>query len=278
MPSARHALKVVAHEAKRVVQTPKAFSNWPSLLSGLVREKLGSGPDTLTFEMRHGQRITIPNRPGARVPVYEVFAEDAYRLRWFLGDLVERPLHALDIGGHVGTFSSWLANVHPTVVIDCYEPSPANVPYLRDNLRQNGLLDRVTVHEAALASTAGTALLDFQGAGSGLNGLVRGEDGVATGTATEVVTETFDDFIASATTPVELVKMDCEGGEYDIVYGSSKDSWSTVQRLVLEYHEVEGQRWTELRDWFAAAGLQVIRDEPEHPELGTAWLSRTPNP
>jgi hypothetical protein len=48
-----------------------------------------------------------------------------------------------------------------------------------------------------------------------------------------------------------------------------------VQRLVLEYHEVEGERWSELRDWFAAAGLNVIRSEPVHPELGTAWLSRT---
>ena len=275
MPSLRHTMEVVAHEAKRVAQTPRAFSNWPTLLSGLVREKLGSGPDTLTFEMRHGQRITIPNRPGARVPVYEVFAEDAYRLRWFIGDLVDRPLHVLDIGAHVGTFTSWLCNVHPTAVVDCYEPSPANVPFLRDNLAQNGLLERVTVHEAALASQEGTALLDFQGAGSGLNGLVR-DGGGGSGTLTEVRTVTLDGVVAQAATPIEFVKMDCEGGEYDLVYGSSKDSWATVQRLVLEYHEVAGETWAELRDWFAAAGLRVIRDEPEHAELGTAWLSRTP--
>ncbi len=272
----QEAMFVAKHEVTRVVQTPRAFSNWPTLLAGLVRERVGKGPERLTFVTRHGQRITIPNLPGARVPVYEVFAEDAYRLRWFLGSLADRPLHVLDIGAHVGTFASWLCHVHPQAVLDCYEPSPANVAFLRENIEQNALTDRVTIHDAALAAEAGHLLLDVQGAGSGLNSLVRGDGPSPTGTTVEVATVAFDDVVAVATTPIEMVKMDCEGGEYDIVLGSKPDSWATVQRLVLEYHEVPGHSWAELRKWFADAGLEVIRDEPVQEELGTAWLSRGP--
>ena len=69
--------------------------------------------------------------------------------------------------------------------------------------------------------------------------------------------------------------MDCEGGEYDLVYKSSPASWATVQRLVLEYHDVPGESWEEFRAWFAGVGLHVLRDE-RGPIAGTAWLSRTP--
>jgi len=68
--------------------------------------------------------------------------------------------------------------------------------------------------------------------------------------------------------------MDTEGGEYELVYNSSPRSWDPVQRLVLEYHDIPGQSWLRLRDWFAAVGLRVIRQEPVTENLGTAWLSR----
>src|SRR5690606_13885420 len=103
----------------------------------------------------------------------------------------------------------------------------------------------------------GWATFDQQGAASGHNHLARGD---ATGTASRVETVAFDDAVRAADGPIDLVKMDCEGGEYDLVYRSSPASWQSVQRLVLEYHRVEGESWEELRAWFAAAGLHVIRN------------------
>src|SRR5882757_5769220 len=94
---------VIALDAKRVAQTPKAFVNWPTVLKDLAAEKLGRGPAELHFQTRGGLKINTPNRPGARVPIYEIFAEDCYRLDWFLGGLGGRPLNVVDIGGHVGT-------------------------------------------------------------------------------------------------------------------------------------------------------------------------------
>jgi FkbM family methyltransferase len=258
----------------RVLQTPKAFSNWPVVLLDMAREKVGQGPPTLTFNARSGLRMQCPNVPGARVPLYEIFAEDCYHFSWFLGSLNRQPLQVLDIGGQVGTFSCRLAQLQPQAKITTYEPSPTTAEYLRGNVARNGFAGRVNVVEAALAATEGTAEFDDNGAGSGENSLVSSARGTV-GTVT-VQTTTFDKAVAAAGAPIDFVKMDCEGGEYDLVYASSPSNWESVQRLVIEYHDVAGQSWDELRGWLEKVGLTVQREEPIGNGLGVAWMSRTP--
>jgi uncharacterized lipoprotein len=58
------------------------------------------------------------------------------------------------------------------------------------------------------------------------------------------------------------------------VYGSSPQSWASVERIVMEHHPVDGESWAQLRSWFAEAGLHVRRDTTDETGLGTAWLSR----
>jgi FkbM family methyltransferase len=257
----------------RITQTPKTFSNWLSLLGAIAGSKIGRGPETLQFRTRSGVRIDCPNRRGARVPVYEIFAEDVYQLRPFLGPLLDRPIQVIDIGAHIGTFACRLTQLHPQASLMCFEPSPTTAQFLRRNVALNGIGDRVTVFERALARVGGHADFDDNGAGSGLNGLVSANH--HTGTVTEVQTISFDDAVAAAPAPVDVVKIDCEGGEYDLVLGSSAASWASVQRVVIEYHPVPGQTWTELRAFFETVGLSVQAAD-EAAGYGCVWLSRDP--
>jgi FkbM family methyltransferase len=243
------------------------------MLADMARETVGRGPETLSFATRSGMRIDCPNRPGARVPVYEIFAEDCYRLQWFLGPMLDRPITVIDIGGHVGTFSCRLAQLHPKATISTFEPSPTTAKFLRQNVEQNGYADRVTVNEMALSSTSGTAVFDDNGAGSGLNGLVSA--GHSTGVATQVQSISFDDAVAAAAAPVDLVKIDCEGGEYDLVLGSSPATWASVQRVVIETHPVAGHSWDELHGFFETVGLRV-QDMEQAQGYRCVWLSREP--
>lgn len=259
--------RVNSHQLRRVPQTLRAFSNGPAVLTAMLRGP-GRGPDELTFVTRDGLRISTPNQPGARVPVYEVFAEDVYDLPWFLGPLASTPLHAVDVGAHVGCFAVSLAHLAPRASITCFEPSTSTAAYLRRNVQQNGLVGRVTVSELAVSDRAGVAQFADNGAGSALNGLTRSG-------GTEVATTTFDQVVAEAGEPVALVKIDCEGGEYDLVLGSSPASWDAVQRVVLEYHPHAERGWPDLRDWFAERGLAVVRHTPLTADQGTAWLSRS---
>jgi FkbM family methyltransferase len=277
LPDIEHA----RYELRRVVQTRRTFSNWPTLLRGMTGERFGRGTGELEFVTRTGIRLSCPNVPGARLPIYEQFADDSYRLRDFLAPLQGRPIQVLDVGAHIGSFSINLTALHPQSRIECYEPSPQSFEYLRRNIDQNGLGARLVAHEAALAATEGTALFDDNDGASVHNGLmqsdqrlVAGQDAIAQRHALEVRTGTFDGAVAAAPAPFDVVKMDCEGGEYSLVYASSKRNWESVSRVVMEYHPVEGETWDELRGWLESTGLKVYKHESLAPGLGTAWLAR----
>jgi FkbM family methyltransferase len=265
------------YQLRRIGQTPRTFVNWPEifadLFAGIARRPFGGGPADLTFRTRSGVTITCPNRPGARVPVYEIFAEDCYQLRPFLGSLLARPIQVIDIGGHVGTFSCRITHLHPQASVMAFEPSPTTAAYLRRNVAQNRVADRVDVHERALAAVSGSAVFSDNGAGSGLNGLRSADHDTGVDTAVETIS--FDDVVAAAPAPVDVVKIDCEGGEYDLVLGSSPASWSSVQRVVIEYHPVAGHSWDELARFFAAVGL-VVQQIGTLGGYGAVWLSREP--
>jgi FkbM family methyltransferase len=259
-----------------VLQTPQTFKNWAPILADMALEKVGKGPEVLVFKTRSGLTIECPNRPGARVPIYEIFAEDCYHFEWFLGPLARRPIQVINVGGQIGTFDCRLAQLHPQARISSYEPSPFSAGILRKNLERNGFSDRVTVIEEALAAEIGTAEFDDNEGGSGQNSLVQGARGsVAT---TTVKTTTFDAAVAAAPAPFDVVKIDCEGGEYDLVLASSPASWSSVQRVVIEFHPVDGHSWAELRAFFDGVGLSIAREEPLGPGYGVVVLSRDPLP
>ena len=274
-------LEDLRYEARRVGQTRTAFANWRPLLRDMAAERVGRGGAELRFETRTGPVLSAPNVPGARLPVYEQFADDCYRLGELLAPYTGRGLQVLDVGAHIGAFAAHVAARHPQARVECYEPSPQSARYLRRNVEQNGFADRITVHEAALADSEGTAQLDDNDGGSVHNGLIRAEHRMVEGRdaldqrhAIEVPTTTFDAAVKSAPAPPQLVKMDCEGGEYPLVYASSPASWASVEQVVMEYHPVADESWHALRDWLAGVGLHVVREKSERPGLGTAWLER----
>jgi hypothetical protein len=49
-----------------------------------------------------------------------------------------------------------------------------------------------------------------------------------------------------------------------------------VRRVVLEYHDMPGHDWDELKTFFGDVGLQEVHREPTLERLGLAWVSRDP--
>lgn len=255
---------------RRVRQTLADFDNGPSLLARLAWQRVSGRGADLEFRVDDRLVVVCPNVPGARVPVYEVFAEDAYRLSWFTGDLGP-DVSAIDIGGHIGCFSMAFARLHPKARVQTFEASPATAVYTRRNIESNGFADRVTVNNLAISSHHGVLEFADNAGGSGLNGLTAPAEGH---TVIEVECVTFAEAMERAGGSAEVVKIDTEGAEYDIVLASSPSDWEPVQRVVLEYHDVPGHSSAELVGFFDAAGLGVVRSEPVTDRLGTLWLSR----
>jgi FkbM family methyltransferase len=257
-----------SNDVKRAVQTLTRFDNGFSILGDIVWRR----PEELTY-VRGGLEVVCPNRDGARFAVYELFADDTYELAWFTRRLRKDPV-VLDLGGHIGSFSLAISQLFPESRIDAYEPTSFTAGYLRRNVEHNGLSDRLRVFESAVSAQTGVLVMAVCDDGSAHNGVMLvGAPGT---TSVEVPTTALADAFAAAPGPVDLVKFDIEGAEYDAILQSSPDLWTSVSRVVMEYHDMPGRRWDDLETFFAGVGLELARRDPSSDRLGMAWLSRGP--
>lgn len=266
-------IRSVGHAAKRTRQTVTSFDNGPRILVDLLTKRVLGRPSDITLKLK-GYDVLAPNIPGARFPVYEALVEDAYRIAWMTKGLSDSPV-AVDMGGHIGSFALAFAKAHPTGKVVCFEATPGTYAYLQKNIAGNRLSSRVVAHNIAVSDHEGELVMASHGDGSGHNGVLHlGEVGLKTISVPCVPALSA---FAMADGPVEVVKMDIEGAEYDMILNSDPSDWDSVQRVVMEYHDLPGRTWSELAEWFAAIGLnEVAREADPHKNLGLAWLSRTP--
>lgn len=271
-------VRSASHLAKRVRQTPQLFSNYPEVLLNLGAHRTPWRREEMTFRMRNGYVVTCPNVNGARFPLYEIFADDAYRMDELVAG-VDPDAAVLDVGGQIGSFSLALARALPQGRVHVYEASPVSAGYIRRNVGANGLTDRIAVHEAAMAGEAGTFTFVDSGTASGHNGLTMPEEMKdARSREVTVPAQSFDGAVAAARSEgrsVQVVKVDVEGAEYDIVLRSSPESWADVRKVVMEYHPVDGHGLDELLSFFTGVGLLPgHHDRGTRAGLGVIWLSR----
>jgi hypothetical protein len=85
----------------------------------------------------------------------------------------------------------------------------------------------------------------------------------------------FESIVAATGGRADVVKLDCEGGEYPAVLEASATAWATVQRLFIEYHPIAGHHFWELHDRLTELGLQLIWQRPSsRPGMGMAFFAR----
>ncbi len=138
----------------------------------------------------------------------------------------------IDVGAHIGTFSLLTATTLPQARIFAFEPAGSTFTVLRENIYLHGLGDRVSAFNLAVGPTSGarlSVLFDDYNAG-------RTRVSVSGGT-TEVLSISLDDiFIKNDISECDLLKIDCEGSEWDILSHASKDTLSKIRRICLEIH------------------------------------------
>lgn len=138
----------------------------------------------------------------------------------------ENPV-ILDCGANVGISVLNYKRQFPGALITAFEPDPNIFKVLRSNLAKNGASD-VKVVEAAVWTHNGEISFFCEGADG--SRIVSGENRL--GKETVVRTVDFTDFI---TGPVDLIKMDIEGAEFDVIPHIA-DKLRMVSNIVIECH------------------------------------------
>jgi FkbM family methyltransferase len=170
--------------------------------------------------------------------VEEVLADDCYRL----SDTQLRPGEVIvDIGANVGTFAMAAAAVFPEAPIVCVEPSPIAYASLQANVERNNLR-RIATVRAACGRESGVAMLYSRAlhlrSASAFSTLYTSDNfGSVFLPVAEVPVIRLDElFRAHRIEACGLLKLDCEGAEYDILLNASEPLLSKIRQIAVEYH------------------------------------------
>lgn len=139
-------------------------------------------------------------------------------------EALERP-RVVDLGAHIGLFGVAVLERFPAARIVAYEPDPINHEALRCCIHANGRQDRWRAIQACAAARDGSVRF-AAGRSSGSQVVATAAEGAIEVPALDV----FGDLERA-----DLLKMDMEGGEWELLDDSRFDDIAPAA-MVLEYH------------------------------------------
>jgi FkbM family methyltransferase len=220
--------------------------------------------------------VSGPDEPLINL-IKEVFVDDCYRL----AELQLRPGEVIvDIGANVGTFALAAARTFPQASIICVEPEASAHARLEHNVRHNGLSQIRMVH-AACGGASGEQVLYAR----------QLQMNAPAALSTLYTTDNYGSrFAPIATVPVVsldrlfstyniaacgLLKLDCEGSEYEILLNADLDVLYKIRRLAMEYHVgLTDHTPDELVNWLDGCGFAVERQPLLDEEGGYLYARR----
>lgn len=139
----------------------------------------------------------------------------------------------IDAGAHAGFFTLYCKALNPKVKIFAIEPEPGNFSALKRHLEENKIKN-VKIVRAALAGQSGqrSLLISPDSHNHKLAEIENSGD-----QKVEVTAYSFADFLKkNKIKNVSLLKMDIEGGEFEVIKSLSAKDLSMVNFVILEYH------------------------------------------
>ena len=181
----------------------------------------------------------------------------------------------VDIGAGIGEYTLFAAAGHLGNAVHAYEPFPESFSLLKANLGLNQV-DGVKVFAEAVGGQSGTAVLDLT---SGEPLQFSTEAQKDSPDALHVPTITLEQALARIGKRCNLLKLDCEGAEYAILFNAPEAALAAIDHIVLEYHDgVTAYSHRDLAEFLRAKGFTVeTAQNYVHSELGYLRASRSSN-
>ena len=182
----------------------------------------------------------------------------------------------VDIGGGIGEFTLLAACKHPTNVVFAFEPYPESFELLEANLELNGV-ENVKAFEEAVWSENGRLRLDLTPGEPSqfISGAVEGALNDSDQTIVPAITLS-DAFAKMNLDHCDLLKLDCEGAEFPILFSAPDGLLVKIERIILEYHDnASDNNHQDLAKYLSERGYQVqITPNYVHSYLGYLFARR----
>ena len=235
---------------RRFIREPWAFLR--------TRRRPMAGPHE-DVEFRDGFRVRLRAVPMDRHIFHRIFARDEYRLDGVAPGSWDT---VVDVGAHIGLFAVRAAPLARRLL--SFEPERGNFEALRHNLSVPRF-SHVVAERKAVAGRRGRVSF-YPSANPSAHSMIP----AAGAEAVEVDAVTLADVFAEhGVERCDLLKLDCEGAEYEILRSVPDALWPRIRRIGMEYHPVADGGWSGaaleafLTDRGYDCGLFPSRKKPE---------------
>lgn len=191
------------------------------------------------------------------------------------GVRLEDGWKVLDIGAGFGAFAVAVGGRLLATTVYAFEPFPGSYALLCENIRINGLRN-VQAFPEAVAARPGRASL-FGTSADPLQLTMAAQDETVSPSVLEVnatsLDRIFDDLQLDR---CDFLKIDCEGGEYEILFNASAQTLNKTRHICLEYHDgVTMHSHGDLARFLEERGFIVsLRPNPAQRQLGLLSASK----
>jgi FkbM family methyltransferase len=224
----------------------------------LIRDLLRIKQNSFIASNKLGQRVRIRSRRGDRYAFYEnLLRMDYLRHGIYIteGDIV------IDIGAHIGCFtilaSSLVGSAGKVIAI---EPDPENYQELLFNISLNKL-SNVIPFNVAIAEKNGEVELYRTGNSMLASIIPRIFTNAKDLDKIQAKSMTLSDLIIQTQlTKIDLLKMDCEGTEYEILDTLNANHASLIKQIAIEVHKISGRNQREITNTLREMGFVVQGD------------------
>lgn len=232
---------------RRYANLIRNVSNWPAyFLNKLSRDR------TRTIRIRDRKNNVQLEVPRSLLGVFkEIYLSDIYAMEALCRVLPPHP-NVIDVGANVGLFSLRLLALRPDATVYAYEPLPANFDSLHRNAALNPQLnDHLKVFQCAVSGgpeSTQTIFFNPDKPYTPTASLIQSFD-ASNRKSVQVPTVSLDAIVEKhALDRIDLLKLDCEGSEFDILASASADVMDKVDAMVLEVHESGNQTLERMKD------------------------------
>ena len=175
----------------------------------------------------------------------------------------------MDIGGGWGDFALSIGRNHPQCRVIAFEPFPPSIELFEENRILNQVSNVELVH-AAIGKESGKLRLSTQNK----EAVQLSTADTKTGTWLEVESLSLADAMQNHLIErCDFLKMDCEGGEYDILFSAPDDVLARIDRICMESHDgMSNYNHTDLIHFLEGHGYRVrYKVNPVHTSLGMVF-------
>lgn len=238
------------------------IKNWYAFLLNYI----GFRDEANLYRFRNG--IKIKTKEGVdSSTITVVFIKEDY------GE-VEDNTTIIDIGANIGGFSVFAASRAKGTKIYAYEPMPQNYALLLENIELNNHTARVTPFQLGVGAQTERRQLFF-GKGSPFHTLHPGE---RNNPSIEIEVISLEGvFQQNEIDHCDLLKCDCEGAEFEILYHAPESCLKKIKEIRLEYHNQNDRRNNiqSLANYLKNAGFALTYLKADSELSGNAWFEQS---